>query len=928
MNRKSSLVALAEPLSAYWSKLENDRKRWIAHLSSVLSGLRFILLTIGILFCAQSANAITLNGPLNNTSTASPVLSYQNYLVEGGGPDLTAISKRKGRTRRVIVQLANAPVSAYQRQIIPHYTHHTRLTQEEQQTLRSYARYLVGEQNRVLARWRKNGSIVAVTYRYTYLLNGFAVTIPAKVFKRLAAAPDVRAVYVDRMVHETLSDSVPLIGAPTLWNMTDQQGSPVRGHGIRVAIVDTGVDYTHPDLGGCFGSGCKVAGGYDFVNNDADPWDDEGHGTHVAGIIAANGTVVGVAPDATLYAYKVLDASGSGSDSAVIAGIERAMDPDQNPITNDGAQVINLSLGGPGDPNDAVSQAVNAAVDAGTVVVVAAGNDGDKGYFTIGSPGTAVKALTVGASDKNDILATFSSRGPVPSGWLLKPDILAPGVAIRSTVPGGGYEAWSGTSMATPHMAGAAVLLRQLHPDWPPLLVKAVLMNNALDLGREAISQGTGRVQLPPAASPWAIVEPASLSFGLLDTEASMWQGKEVFAITNPVDSTATYTVSIAPGLPAGMTATVSSSTVILPPGVSVQVTSTLQVDNRMFSPPGSPAYTTEGTILIEKAGAGAVRVPFIAGVLPNGDSYEPDNTYEQASPIETNGTIQTHNFHVQGDEDWISFHAQAGAWYRIETGNLGSACDTVLHLYGPDGTTELAYNDDGGVGLASLINWQAPTSGTYFACVHDYDADAMGPNTSYDVWVSIIPAPQPDAYEPDNGPDQATYITTDGTRQTHNFHVPGDQDWLTFTATVGISYTVETGNLGFNGDTVLGLYAPDGRTQIALNDDKSPGDLASQIVWTASTNGIYFVQVRHYDSRVAGEDTRYDIWIKSSCTLPYDFDGDHVISSADLTIVADHWRQHNRDSGWNAIMDVDNDGAITVMDILQVGTSIDAKCP
>ena len=186
----------------------------------------------------------------------------------------------------------------------------------------------------------------------------------------------------------------------------------VTGLGVRVAIVDTGVAYTHPDLGGCLGATCKVIGGYDFVNNDNNPQDDNGHGTHVAGIVAANGVVRGIAPDARLLAYKVLNANGDGFSSTVIAGIDAAVDPDGNPATNDGARVINLSLGGYGDPDDPLSQAVDNATLHGVTVVVAAGNEGPNEQ-TIGSPGTARRAITVGASDKTDNPASFSSRGPV-----------------------------------------------------------------------------------------------------------------------------------------------------------------------------------------------------------------------------------------------------------------------------------------------------------------------------------------------------------------------------------------------------------------------------------------------------------------------------------------------------------------------------------
>ena len=163
----------------------------------------------------------------------------------------------------------------------------------------------------------------------------------------LSSLPRVKRVHRDYQVHVNLGESVPLIGAPQIWDLEDEQGQSVTGHGIVVAIIDTGIDYTHPDLGGCFGPGCRVMGGYDFINDDSDPMDDMGHGTHVAGIVGASGVSTGVAPDVSFLAYKVLNESGFGSFSGIIEAIERATDPGDDPTTDDGADVINLSLGGP-----------------------------------------------------------------------------------------------------------------------------------------------------------------------------------------------------------------------------------------------------------------------------------------------------------------------------------------------------------------------------------------------------------------------------------------------------------------------------------------------------------------------------------------------------------------------------------------------------
>jgi subtilisin family serine protease len=365
-----------------------------------------------------------------------------------------------------------------------------------------------------------DNSELKVLNDYEKVFNGVALNISAEEAKEIEKVDGVKSVQPNYEVKAMLMDSVPLINADDVW-LLDSEGNScassgkdcLTGKGISIAIIDTGVDYTHPDLGGCFGAGCKVVGGWDFINNDADPMDDMGHGTHVAATAAGNGTLKGVAPDAKLYAYKVLDAGGSGSFEGVIAGIERAVDPNQDGNFSDHVDIISMSLGGYGNPDDAPSQAIDNAVDAGVVAVIAAGNSGP-GENTIGSPGTARKAITVGATDKQDKIASFSSRGPVI--WtdsegneraIVKPDVTAPGVNIcaaqSSNKPWASYQclddkhvAISGTSMATPHVAGAAALLKQKKPDWTPEEIKAALRNTAVDINEPVTTQGYGRTDV------------------------------------------------------------------------------------------------------------------------------------------------------------------------------------------------------------------------------------------------------------------------------------------------------------------------------------------------------------------------------------------------------------------------------------------------
>jgi subtilisin family serine protease len=227
----------------------------------------------------------------------------------------------------------------------------------------------------------------------TDLVNAIDATVPAADVGRLARLPGVRAVHPDRLVRASTDVSGPLIGASDVWKRTDDQGRPAKGTGVTVAVIDTGVDYTNPSLGGGFGPGHRVVAGDDLVNGDHDPADDNGHGTHVAGIVAGNGPVTGVAPEATLTAYKVLDGAGAGLESNVIAALQQAVDP-ANPYR---ADVVNMSLGVAGDGTDPLGRAATAATEAGVLVVGSAGNTGPAAQ-SVGTPAAADGVIAVGAS--------------------------------------------------------------------------------------------------------------------------------------------------------------------------------------------------------------------------------------------------------------------------------------------------------------------------------------------------------------------------------------------------------------------------------------------------------------------------------------------------------------------------------------------------
>jgi minor extracellular serine protease Vpr len=377
-----------------------------------------------------------------------------------------------------------------------------------------------------------------ILYEYLNVYNGFSIRASQSTIETLKGLDYVLDIIEDKMIFADDLESSKIIGADKVWAELG-----VTGKNISIAIIDTGIDYNHQDLGGGLGEKFKVKGGYDFVNNDTDPLDDNGHGTHVAGIAAANGPgLKGVAPDANLYAYKVLSKEGSGYDSWVMAGIERVVDPDQNPATDDKHDVANMSLGRPIGDSDPVSEAVNNAVLQGVTFVVSGGNSSD--YGTIGTPAISEYAITVAATDFNDSTAYFSSKGPTPQAFAIKPDVAAPGVKIYSSLPGNTYANYSGTSMASPHVTGAVALLLEKNPTWTPDIVKSALMGTAVNTHNEMIwHQGAGRIDVRQAIDATFSTAPASISLGRADLSNDKWISTQTLTLKNTASKAATFTL-------------------------------------------------------------------------------------------------------------------------------------------------------------------------------------------------------------------------------------------------------------------------------------------------------------------------------------------------------------------------------------------------
>ena len=355
-------------------------------------------------------------------------------------------------------------------------------------------------------------------------------------------ANGIERIWLDGKVYAELAESTAQINAPEVW------ANGETGQGVDVAVLDTGVDTAHPDLTS------QIVDTKSFIpGEDVEDHSSSGHGTHVASTIAGTGAASGgiekgVAPGALLHIGKVLSNAGEGTDSQVLAGMEWA-------AIEEHAKVINMSLGSnePSDGTDPLSHAVNQlSAQTGALFVVAAGNAGGSG--TIGAPGAADNALTVGAVWSDDSLAPFSSQGPRVGDGALKPEITAPGVdilAARSQYASAGegaYHALSGTSMAAPHVAGAAALIAAEHPDLTGVQIRNLLTSTSKQTTEYNAFAGSGRVDAAAAAR--ANVFATATTFAGEDETGPV---QKPVTYTNLGDSPVTLALSLtAPGAPAG----------------------------------------------------------------------------------------------------------------------------------------------------------------------------------------------------------------------------------------------------------------------------------------------------------------------------------------------------------------------------------------
>ena len=362
-------------------------------------------------------------------------------------------------------------------------------------TLKTYLIVLKSNKTSIISLLDKYNKKIKIKYIYKNFPI-IAVSMPKELVPIISKEPYIEFIEPDNKVYalgETIPWGVSRIQANDVWDRDhDLICDGIAGVGINISVLDTGIDYTHKDLS------TNYRGGYDFVNNDKDPMDDNGHGTHVAGIIAAacNGIgIVGVSPKVNLYAVKVLNDKGEGNVSELIAGIDWSIDHNMN--------IIVMSLGS-NTPSESLRLACDRAYKAGLLLVAAAGNDGSitGNEDTVDYPARYDSVIAVGAIDRNNARAIWIPYGASSTGPEL--EFVAPGDEIYSTLPGDSYGICNGTSMACPHVAGVAALIWSEHPEWNATQIREKLRETAEDLGTPGKDNeyGYGLVNAIKAVSP------------------------------------------------------------------------------------------------------------------------------------------------------------------------------------------------------------------------------------------------------------------------------------------------------------------------------------------------------------------------------------------------------------------------------------------
>lgn len=443
----------------------------------------------------------------------------------------------------------------------------------------------------------KSASIPEIKWEFYRTLNAVIVESSEEEISIIKSLDYVKTVIKNQKItitRETISEN-KFVPAP---NLIEEPNS-VDGKGIKVGIIDTGIDYKNPALGGGFGSGFKVAGGYDFVHNDIDPMDDDGHGTAVAGVIAADGELMGIAPKATLYAYKTQDAWGSGWSNNAFKALEYCVDPNQDLDFSDHLDIINMSIAtyymekpGLETFSDIFKQMANLKM----VVCVAAGNEGPN-YLLFNRLAVSEDVLSVGSCNSNNEISAFSSRGFGINNYGIKPDIVALGENVKllslinSTVENGG------TSISSPGVAGVATLLKQKHKDWTYNQIKSVLMNSADNIGFNAMEQGAGKVNLDAALNQTTIAFPQTINWGIASENNGIITKTCIITLFNKLNEQQKYTFDFGKDLPQGIVITSDVSSVIVNPNESGSILFSLTIEQSEIKYPDQIPFNYYGRI-------------------------------------------------------------------------------------------------------------------------------------------------------------------------------------------------------------------------------------------------------------------------------------------------------------------------------------------
>ncbi|MFE0648034.1 S8 family serine peptidase [Streptomyces sp. NPDC059534] len=545
------------------------------------AGISLVMLSAGQTAAAgNTASAVPDTFKATATSsTVTLVTGDRVTLTElGGGQRTVTVDRAKGATGAVRSQISDGRVTVVPDEARPYLASGALdprlfdVTGLVEQGITGELPLIVTYGGAKAARSAAPAPRGAETVRALPSIGGAAVTAtdPAAFWRGFTAPATARAaaapakVWLDGRVKAAMAESNTQIGTPKAWE------AGLTGKGVKVAVLDTGADLAHPDLVG------RIAETKSFIEGQ-EVADRGGHGTHVTSTVGGSGAgsdgkEKGVAPGATLAVGKVLSDQGSGTESQIIAGMEwAAKDID--------AKIVSMSLGSsePSDGTDPMAQAVDTlSAETGALFVIAAGNSGYPG--SIGSPGAADAALTVGAVDSADRAAYFTSQGPRYGDQALKPDVSAPGVNILAArsqlVAGSGlYTSMSGTSMATPHVAGVAALLAEKHPDWTGARLKDALMSSSKTLDAGSYELGAGRVDVAAAISANVTATgSADLGFFSWPYEGNKPVTKTV-TYTNASDDAVELNLAVE-GMPAGV-ATLADTTLTVPAHGSASTTVT-----------------------------------------------------------------------------------------------------------------------------------------------------------------------------------------------------------------------------------------------------------------------------------------------------------------------------------------------------------------